>query len=500
MLERFRQSLVLRLALLYSLLFALASAVIFAVLYWSLGRSIEAREQRAVEARAESFAQAYAQGGVQALRLRMDSDPSPEVRSLIVRIVGTDGVNTFAKVPTSWVNPEGVMQFVPAGWMGWRAQEVHSVRIPQDATRDSAVASRALADGHLLQVASSTDSRAVLLAPLQLVFAKVGSVALLLSLCVGTTLAWRATRPLREVAATARRIVVEDDLTARVPAPRGSGELASLARQLNTLLDKNAEHVRVLRETLDNLAHDLRTPLTRLRGEAELAMQEGGDAREARHALVSVVDESDRVLHLLEALLDVSAAEAGAFALRRETVDLNALAARSVDLYSEVAEARNISISFEPAQAAGGSAEGGARPPGALDEASARAAGTASAPGGRAPPCSTTADPVRLGQAISNLVDNALKYTPEGGRVAVAVSTAPVPIVRVDDSGPGVPAAEREAIWRRLYRSDSSRSQRGLGLGLTLVRAIAEAHGGTATVGPSPLGGARFELRLPAQQ
>jgi signal transduction histidine kinase len=495
MLERFRQSLVLRLALLYALLFALASAAIFAVLYWSLGRSIEAREQRAVEARAESFAQAYAQGGVQALRLRMDSDPSPEVRSLIVRIVGSDGVNTFAKVPTSWVKPEGVLQFVPAGWMGWRAQEVHSVRIPQDATRDSAVASRSLSDGHLLQVASSTDSRAVLLAPLRLVFAKVGSAALLLSLMVGTMLAWRATRPLREVAATARRIVVEDDLTARVPALRGSGELALLARQLNTLLDKNAEHVRVLRETLDNLAHDLRTPLTRLRGDAELALQDGGDAREARHALVGVVDESDRVLHLLEALLDVSAAEAGAFALRREAVDLNALVVRSVDLYSEVAEARNISLSLK-----GDEEQGGARPAGALIVPAAPAEASASVPGSRAPPILIAADPIRLGQALSNLVDNALKYTPEGGQVTVTVSATPVPAVTIDDSGPGVPPSEREAIWRRLYRSDSSRSQRGLGLGLTLVRAIAEAHGGTATVGDSPLGGARFELRLPAQQ
>src|ERR1700733_14921802 len=110
MLERFRQSLVLRLPLLYALLFALASAAIFAVLYWSLGQSIEARERLAVEARAESFARAYAQGGVQALRQRMDSDPSPEVRSLIVRIVGSDGVNTFANVPPGWVDPQGTMR------------------------------------------------------------------------------------------------------------------------------------------------------------------------------------------------------------------------------------------------------------------------------------------------------------------------------------------------------------------------------------------------------
>jgi signal transduction histidine kinase len=469
MLERFRQSLVLRLALLYSLLTALASAAIFAVLYWSLGHSIEARERQAVEARAESFARAYAQGGVPALRQRVDADPSPEVQSLIVSITGSDGVTTYGKVPPSWVEPGAVMRFVPSGWIGWHAEEVHSVRIPQDATRDSVVASRALADGHLLQVASSTDSRTVLLAPLRKVFAEVGTVALLLSAFIGTTLAWRTTRPLREVAETARRIVDEDDLAARVPAIRGNAELAVLARQLNALLDKNAENVRVLRETLDNLAHDLRTPLTRLRGDAELAMSDGGDAREARNALAGVVDESDRVLHLLEVLLDVSAAEVGALALRKEPVDLNALVARGVDLYSEVAEARTIKLGEE-------------RPP--------------------AVQITLSADPIRLSQAISNLLDNALKYTPEGGRVSIAIAedraSAPAAaVITVDDSGPGVPAAERDAVWRRLYRSDSSRSQRGLGLGLTLVRAIAEAHHGSVTVSDSALGGARFELRLP---
>jgi len=484
MLERFHQSLVLRLALLYSLLFAAASAVIFAALYWSLAHSIEARERLAVEARAESFAQAYDRGGVLAMRQRVEGDPSPEVQSLIVRIVGSDGVSTFGKVPPSWVEPGAVMRVVPAGWLGWRAEEVHSVRIPQDANRDAVVASRALSDGHLLQVASSTDSRAMLLAPLRKVFAEVGSAALLLSGLIGTTLAWRATRPLREVAATARRIVVEDDLTARVPAPKGSGELALLARQLNTLLDKNAEHVRVLRETLDNLAHDLRTPLTRLRGEAELAMQEGGDAREARNALAGVVDESDRVLHLLEALLDVSAAEAGAFALRKEQVNLNALVARSVDLYSEVAETRRITVQVKRVG------------DNALHHGSDWTDRSSSAD------LQIVADPIRLGQALSNLIDNALKYTPEGGQVQIAVTRDPAAaqgLVTVDDSGPGVSLSERDAIWRRLYRSDASRSQRGLGLGLTLVRAIVEAHNGTVTVTDSPLGGARFELRLPAQ-
>jgi signal transduction histidine kinase len=464
MLEAFRQSLAIRLAAIYSLVFAAGAAALFGVLYWILAHSLEARERAAVELRAAEFALAYEQGGAVALRERLSADTSPEVRSLFVRLLGPGGETVFATVPTDWVEPQFERRLVPDGWGGWRAEEIHSVRVPRDAQRDFAVASRVLSDGRLIQVARSTDSRAVLLAPLRSDFAGVGAVALLLSLSAGTLLSWRATRPLREVANTARRIIREEDPAARIPEPGGSGELAVLARQLNTLLDKNATHVRVLRETLDDIAHDLRTPLTRLRGTAELALRDGGNPAEARSALAACVDESDRVLHLLEVLLDLSAAEAGVLTLRRESVDLCALALRTADLYREVAEQKRIKLGLELPSAA-----------------------------------KVEADPVRIGQALSNLLDNALKYTPEGGRVTMSVACEPGAVtLMVTDSGPGVPVAEREAVWRRLYRGDASRSQRGLGLGLTLVRAVAEAHGGSAAVGDAPGGGARFQLRLPA--
>jgi signal transduction histidine kinase len=109
-----------------------------------------------------------------------------------------------------------------------------------------------------------------------------------------------------------------------------------------------------------------------------------------------------------------------------------------------------------------------------------------------------TADPIRLGQAVNNLLDNALKYTPTGGSVVLAVRRdARGAELSVTDSGPGVPPGEREAIFRRLYRGDASRSQRGLGLGLSMVKAIVESHGGTVGVGDAPGGGARFVVRLP---
>ena len=464
MLERFRQSLALRLAAFYTLAFAAGACVLFGVLYWVLGRALESRDREAVEHRVETFARAYEGGGPAALRAVLSTDDSPDMRSLFVRVLGPDGVASFAKVPSDWVGSTSQKAMVPDGWGGWRPEEQQSVRIPQDEARDFAVASRALPDGRLLQVARSTDSRSVLLAPLRKVFLEVGLAALVFSALAGSGVAWRATRPLRAVAATTRDILATGDLGARVPSPAGSGELAVLVRQLNTLLGRNAAHVQVLRETLDNIAHDLRTPLTRLRGTAELALLGGADPADQRNALADCIEESDRTLHLLEALLDVSAAEAGALKLNLDRIDVRTAVDRAVDLYREVAEEKKITI-------------------------------TVSEPD----PVEAAADPVRYGQAISNVIDNALKYTPEGGRVEVATRlVAGQAVVTVADSGPGVPPEEREAIWRRLYRSDASRSQRGYGLGLSLVKAIVEAHKGSAEIAQSASGGALFTIRIPA--
>jgi signal transduction histidine kinase len=161
----------------------------------------------------------------------------------------------------------------------------------------------------------------------------------------------------------------------------------------------------------------------------------------------------------------VSAAEAGALALHRDVIDVRSLVERAEDLYREVAEERGITVSL-------------ALPP---------------------EPVLADVDAVRLGQVVSNLLDNALKYTPAGGRVTLALRREAREIaLTVSDTGPGIPVEEREAVFRRLYRRDASRSQRGLGLGLSLVKAMVEAHAGTVRLEDAPGGGARFEVQLPA--
>jgi signal transduction histidine kinase len=291
----------------------------------------------------------------------------------------------------------------------------------------------------------------------------VGSAAMFVGFLVAVVAARRATRPLQQVVETARRIINTGALDARVPMPKRDDDIAELVRHFKTVLDKNAALLRSMREALDNVAHDLRTPLTSLRGTAELVLSQPGVDKVARDALADCVERSDEVLRLLKALMEISEAEAGVLRLEKSNADLRSIVEQATDLYADVAEAKQIKLGLE--------------------------CGTA---------LPVFVDSVRTRQAVANLIDNAIKYTPEGGQVTLRLKQqGDEAVLEVCDTGPGVPEAEQPRIWERLYRGDQSRSQSGLGLGLSLVRAIVEAHGGKVTVRNAPAGGTIFEVRLP---
>jgi signal transduction histidine kinase len=175
------------------------------------------------------------------------------------------------------------------------------------------------------------------------------------------------------------------------------------------------------------------------------------------------MEESERLLNMLNTLTDITEAETGMMRLDRQPTDLARLATEVVELYEYVAEEKRIQIQTD-----------------------------------LPPPSEAPVDPTRIRQVFANLLDNAIKYTPEGGRVFISIRQEPGLIaVSFQDNGMGIPLEEQEKIWTRLYRGDKSRSKRGLGLGLSLVKAVVEAHGGSVTVSSLPDQGATFKVTLP---
>jgi len=440
-----------RLALVYMALFAASALVLVAFLYWATTGSILRQSDATIEAEVQGLAEQYRRRGtagvasVVAERLRRDPS-SPELY-----LLADFGLRPLAGNLSGWP----AAQPGDGGWVEFTLEdrtqgaEAHRAR-----GRVFALATGA----HLLVGRDMYEIDRLSQRFLHAVGWGMG-VTFLLALAGGAAMSRSTVRRIEAINRTSRRIM-RGDLKQRIATDGTDDEFDQLADNLNRMLDRIAALMEGVRRVSDHIAHDLRTPLTRLRGKLERLRQSvRGDTA------LALADESlaetDRLLRLFAALLRIARSESGSRP-RDETVELAALARDAVELYEASAEAKELALSFE-----------------------------------LAPGLTVRGDRDLLFQALANLLDNAVKYTPAQGTVRLRVAReADTATLVVEDSGPGIPAAARDGVVERFSRLDRDRGLPGEGLGLVLVDAVARQHGGALRLedaGP----GLRAVLALP---
>ena len=446
-----RKTVAFRLTAWHATIFVTSLLILFLIVYFTLSRSLQNNDHELASAELKEVSEEYGEGGVPAVSRLL----SGESQLFVVRIADSHNRTLFVtpSVAAGLIARLEKNPMTPSEWNVLSVPrgddiEVHSAKLP---------------DGALLEVGRSTRQRQLFLSHFREVCAAIIAPMIVLGVCGGVLFARRTLRPLHDLNATVRRIIQTGHLGERIPAQRAPGELTELVYSFNQMLGRIETLIRSMRDSLDNVAHELRTPMTRLRATAETALRDPLNASLAQSALAECVEECEQTMTLLQTLTDIAEAEAGAMKLNLELVNLPFLAQRVADLYQQVAEDKGVEILLNM--------------PNTLI---------------------LQADNGRLPQVVANLVDNAVKYTPSGGRIILSAWTNNGEVaLSVKDSGIGISPTESERVWERLYRAEKSRSEKGMGLGLAVVKAIVESHRGRVTLESKPNHGSTFTIFLP---
>ena len=450
----------------YLIVYALCTGCIFFLNSRVITKSARSFDRQDARAESEELVELFNQntdGSLLAEQVTMERYPPSSI--VIVRVLNKVGQVEYTltwpkkiELP-DWrtYTPNGAMALPPNGLSEYYIKSLHR-RVQVQTTR--------LKDGRVLQVGKGSfleiDQKSMMLRML-LIFAALST---LFSFMSGVFMMIITLRPIHRITAAMSHIIETGAFETGAPAVNSLiGELDTLGHLFTVMTEKYAALIKAMRQTMDNVAHDFRTPLTRIRGASELALNSKNLPPELAETLADIIEDCDRAKLQLQNLMDVREMESGFVKLNTQPFSLTQVITEIIDIYSLIAEEKNISLTAD-------------YPPEEIV---------------------IDGDRSRLARALANLVDNAVKYTPKNGTVTITFQVlADTVTVCVKDTGIGIPEEEQGLIWQRLFRGKQAReAEKGLGLGLNIVQVIISAHKGEVNLRSVPGHGTTFCVTLP---
>ncbi len=442
-----------RLAMVYMILFASSVLVLLGFIYWSTVGFMSAQNDATIEAEITGLAEQYRERGLNGLveiiseRVKRDPDSSS------VYLFASRQRTPLAGNLSAWPDTEPDAD----GWLNFEFSD------PRANGRIVHARARPFVLQGGLHLLVGRDTRALKATQQLIIRALLWGLAITFGLAlVGGIVMSRGMLRRIESINQASRAIMAGDMSRRITLQGNSDELDQLAGNLNAMLDEIERLMEGIRQVSDNIAHDLRTPLTRLRNRLEQLDSDLQDNNELLPSVSHCIADADQLLATFAALLRIARIESGQHRKGFASLDLSTLVSDAAELYQAVAEERQQVFDLKGFN-------------------------------------SVTVDGDRdlLFQAVANLMDNAVKYTPTGGSITIALEDNGDTVdIIVNDSGPGIPEAQRDHVGQRFYRLEHSRSTPGNGLGLSLVKAVVQLHQGQLLLEDN-VPGLRVIIRLP---
>lgn len=448
--------------------FLVGAVLLFCITGYILHSSLKSKDKDLLENKFQEYTSLLEKDGVAGLQLRVSSQKIPDASRFLVRYQSESGKTILLHVPE-------LMEIV--GWtitlaeldeyLKEQAESGPWLEIPGPEYGDDVeVLSKKLPGGAILQIGKDTEDREDFLHQ----FVKASFIGLipltLISFIMGLLISRKLLRPIRWLTDTIREIH-SGQSASRVPLSGNKDELDNLGALFNQMQDQNEKLVQGMKETLDHVAHDLRTPIMRMQNAADSTLQKFAKEKTdhpALEALIVCQENSETILRMLDAIMDVMEVETDTMYLNVERLSLRELIENILDIYSFIADEKSIKVENN------------------IDQQ-----------------IFIHGDKGRLLQALANIIDNAIKYSPENSSVLVKGSQEGDKVtLEIIDEGVGIPESEIPKIWDRLYRGDRSRSTKGLGLGLSFVLAIVEAHKAKIEVYNNLSKGCTFRIIFPS--